>query len=316
MKKGKWLCCACLLALFSTLTGCWGDASGAVEWERLPAPLDRAEVHGLEYAKTEGALYVATNGEGVWRHDGSSSELLSGPLDSALVFSLAVVDDGSVLYAAAGDRGVWSFAGGEWSDTGMPGSAYVLQLDEASGALYAGTNHAVWRYAGETWGRLEGLPDAKVFSFAMGTPGVLYAGTDDGPWVCEEGTWRRVGAALSGQEVLSLALDQASGLLFAGTRTGGVWEFREGAWRIFEKGPLENPAWSMEYDGDLGLLLVGTSYGAWSYYEDFWVWTEGRVKEYAILAIAVDADAISAYVGTFEDVGVWKGDLDGILDSR
>ncbi len=205
---------------------------------------------------------------------------------------------------------------GEWSDTGLPEAAYVLLLDEAGETLYAGTNRAVWAFDGDAWKRLEGLPEVRVNALAGGAGGAVYAGTDHGVWEYAGGSWDRVGAALAGEEALSLAFDQARGVLYAGTRESGVWGFTGEAWRLFEKGPLDNPAWSMAYDDELGLLLVGTDYGVWSYDGSLWVGTEGEVGEYTILAIAVDAAATSAYVGTFEDVGVWSGDLGGILDSR
>ncbi len=310
------LALAALLLLAGTGCGRGAGKPGAVAWEPLPAPLDRVEVHGLCYAAGEGALYAATNGRGVWCCRGGSPRLLTGPLDEVLVFALAARGDGSVLYAAAGSLGVWGYAEGEWADTGLPEAAYVLLLGEGGEVLYAGTNHAVWALEGAAWRRLEGPADLKVLSLANGPDGSIYAGTDRGVLQCSgDGAWSRVGSGPADAEVLSLAYDRAGGTLYAGTRESGVWGFKDGAWSLHEKGPRKNPAWSMAYDDGSGLLLVGTGYGAWTYNGGLWMNTGGETGEHTVLAVAVDPSCAFGYLGTFEDAGIWRGSLEGVLGS-
>jgi ligand-binding sensor domain-containing protein len=301
---------ALLLALAGA--GCGSGSGGAVQWEQVKGATAKMEVHDLQFDAAGGELYVATNGRGVWRYDGSTFTPIPGPLDDSLVFSLQVKDGGGIFYAAAGDRGVWRCDGREWTDTGIPQATYELALDRERGVLYAGTNHAVWALEADTWSRLD-LPDQKILSLATAPGGGLYAGTASGVWYLSAGGWSNTGGEIRQYEALSLVCDAPDGLLYAGTTKQGVWELRNGEWRQLPDGPFDNPVEALVYDQGLHLLLCGTRYGVWTYDGSLWVNTQGAAMEYLILSLAVDSAATTVYAGTFEDVGVWTADLTPLL---
>ncbi len=186
-----------VLALVLVGAGCGNGPKGAVYWEQVRGATEKMEVHDLQFNAARGELYLATNGRGVWRYDGSSFFPISGPLDDTLIFSLQLQGDGGSFYVAAGERGVWRCDGREWTDTGIPQATYVLALDQAGGVLYAGTNHAVWALAGDKWSRLD-LPDQKVLSLTTVPGGGLYVGTAGGVWYFDGAAWSNTGGEIQG----------------------------------------------------------------------------------------------------------------------
>lgn len=301
---------AIILVFSMAAPGC-GSRSGAVDWEQIPGPIEKAEVHDLQFDRMTGQIFIATNGRGIWSYDGASFTEINGPLGDTIVFSLQVEEGGDALYAGAGSRGVWRLENGEWSDTGLPDAAYVLLLDQDSGVLYAGSNRTVWSLAGGEWSDT-GLIGSKVFSLVHAGDKVV-AGTGTGAWSFEDGAWTPMGDELKDLEVRSVASDTAGGILYAGTVTQGVWAYRDGSWSQLPKGPFENPVESLVYDDALEVLLAGTRYGVWTYHDRFWVNTQGKAMEYIVLALAVDDVNTTAYAGTFEDVGIWSADLTPVL---
>lgn len=102
------------------------------------------------------------------------------------VFSLAVAKDQSV-WAGTWGGGVGRFDGRAWTNfttkDGMSGNIVYSIVQDATGAMWFGTNEGVTRYDGKSWRKIsttEGLLDNNVYALAVAPNGDIWAGTRRG----------------------------------------------------------------------------------------------------------------------------------------
>jgi ligand-binding sensor domain-containing protein len=128
-----------------------------------------------------------------------------------------------------------SYDGGDtWQEepVGFTGNP-VFDLVYSSQTLWAATRDGLFYLGdvGQTWHRIEELPETAVFAITVDASGRLYAGLDNqGIWRREETGWEPVNGeaeVFSGAGVLSLAVSPDGQQLFAGTAGRGIFASRD-----------------------------------------------------------------------------------------
>lgn len=246
--------------------GFYRSEDGGQSWRLvgrgLDTPLNSLAVdphtEGLLYAGTAGGPLGITNN--VWRSvDGGQSwhnfnlSLPSGP-DRMVPAVTAVLPDpnqAGVLYVGTDGQGVYRFFEKPLGFELVGGldlyNSHVKQLTLATdGQLYAVTNGGLFVTTGESWHKIESLPEAPVsVATAPSDPQVLYVGTTStGLYRSTDGgqQWERISAGLgllpgAALRVTELAVDpqNADRLVVStayglGSRiiTGGIYESSDG----------------------------------------------------------------------------------------
>jgi ligand-binding sensor domain-containing protein len=263
----------------------WLDPSAALDGTGAPRVTAFAEVSNARISDLlidDGALYVATWGEGIFVGDVADPRLFRpvGPahgMKSRRVTSLAMLD-GELLAGTAGG-GVWVRSADGKSRRyvakgGLAGN-FVLDLTIHRGRAVAATTGGISRYRRGSW-RTDRSWDGTV------PPGVIRAvGVDTDGSLALSASGGRLGGLGSSQAIAIPAppdglgpwngvprpevrwLTAGGGHLFAGTERGLLRRGDDGEWTwLTHPGPGSNDITSVHAQG--GALLVGTfDRGAW-----------------------------------------------------
>lgn len=102
------------------------------------------------------------------------------------VFSILVAADQSI-WAGTWGGGASRFDGNKWTNfttkNGLAGDIVYSMAQDASGAIWFGTNNGLTRYDGKTWRSVDkqtGLLDNNVYALAVAPNGEIWAGTKRG----------------------------------------------------------------------------------------------------------------------------------------
>jgi ligand-binding sensor domain-containing protein len=196
---------------------------------------------------SDGAIWVATSGDGVFRRRGALWEKLSQGLPSQDVRTLAEWQ--GAVWAGTG-AGLARFEGGKWAavaaGTGPAELAvWLVYPQPGTDSLWVGTETGLLRLRAGKWtlyDRDAGLPDNRVRSLLgtkdeRGEP-VLWVGTEGGLSRLRGETLAPGGEGLPAFPVYALAetLDAAGeASLWVGTYGGGLAVRRGGRVRVFDK---------------------------------------------------------------------------------
>jgi hypothetical protein len=276
------------------------SAATTLDWTDAHGP-GNGDAPAMVWDDTHKILYRATSGKGVWKYQGGTWTSLGGAVSSLGITSLAYDDTGNKLYAGTNAQGVWCYnaSGGTWTNIAtvevMP--YYITSMAWGGGKLYAGcwdpniVGKGVWCYdpSGGTWTDTGGgVTTSRIISLAWGD-NKLYAGclfndghgeVVKGVWCYDPGpgpgvgTWSDTdGALVSLYYVYSLAWDTNHDLLYAGVPNQGLFYY--------------NPA-SPDLDK----------------------WTDCRLPNFGITALAYDSEQSRIYVGRSDPAsvnysGVW-----------
>ncbi|MCM2270379.1 MAG: hypothetical protein NDJ75_09775 [Thermoanaerobaculia bacterium] len=272
-------------------------------WSEVTAPFSdgkKAEVDGFLfdaaspqtiYAFDTSKYFRSTDGGARWQEveqkGPSMRDMMKGSLDSPEFASMAQErGNPKVLYA-----GAWSNdgpgtsvykttdGGKKWTPAGqgLPGGERVERLRAgAAGTLFAVVDdHGVFRTTdgGASWSPAgAGLPDAELHELAVhpGQTDRLFAATEKGLYVSIDSgaSWSRVGvgAGLEDEEVEAVAIDPASGAVFAGS-FGGVFRSADGgtSWAPANDGLPNTDVRALAIAGSPPRLWAGVAGGSfWS----------------------------------------------------
>ncbi|MBP7963932.1 MAG: hypothetical protein KA003_18255 [Caldilineaceae bacterium] len=237
--------------------------------------LDRALVRGI--AVRLGApdqIWVATDGDGVWRYDGTSWSQMTktqGLADNH-VWAVTAAPNGDLW--AGTFAGVSRFNGTAWSTFttthGLPADYVRAVAVDASGNVWVGTlGGGLARYNGDSWtafGTNNGLPSQESRAVAVDPgDGHLWAGAGSTLAEYDGNTWesKTLSAILPHNYVPYLAKDPA-GSLWAGTHDG-IMIHDAGGWESIPRittadGLPSNHIQAIFFDAD-GNPWVGTDLG-------------------------------------------------------
>ncbi len=202
-------------------------------WSRGAAgvPLDGALIRGISIRPGAPAqVWVATDGDGVWRYDGTSWSQMTktqGLADNH-VWAVTAAPNGDLW--AGTFAGVSRFDGTAWSTftttQGLPANYVRAVAVDASGNVWVGTlGGGLARYNGDSWtafGMGAGLPSLDSRAVALDpTDGHVWAGAGASLAEYDGNTWapRAISSILPHNYVPYLAKDPA-GSLWAGTHAG------------------------------------------------------------------------------------------------
>lgn len=220
--------------LAGSSTGVYRSADGGATWERA---LEDTAVHSVAVL-ADGALLAGTNGQGVRRSTDGGATWAETKSDARMIGNivyalLASAKTPGLVYAGIPNRVLRSTDGGATWTTFSRGFNWVnfrsLALDEASGAVWAGTGRdgvVKTTDGGVTWTTGRGFLslEANAILVDPASPKRLFVGTTQGGvHRSEDGgaTWSLSNEGLTSRAALSLAADPASpGTFLAGTRKG------------------------------------------------------------------------------------------------
>jgi photosystem II stability/assembly factor-like uncharacterized protein len=271
--------------------GVWQSGDAGASWSASNTGMVNVAMLSLAAASPPGRAYAgAWNGK-IFRSDDGGASWLRLPVPAALAShpsSALAVDptDSSVVYAGSlGANGVFKSSDGglNWSplSTGSPPlTGYSLVVDPTEpDIVYAGAFGGVYRstQGGNDWVHTGGL-FAAVVSLAIdpAAPGTLYAGHDplNGggfPMIFKTTSsgelWSPVNEGLpsvSNAAVQALAVDPASGAVYAGLEELGVYKSTNGgaSWAPANDGLTNLDVTSLQVDPGLtGTVYAGTRGG-------------------------------------------------------
>jgi photosystem II stability/assembly factor-like uncharacterized protein len=277
------------LLVAGTEEGAWRSRDGAGTWSEASRGMVNTPIQSLATAADPGRVYAGgTNGK-VFRSDDGGGSWLPNPATVSPngIFSLAVDPTNSAIVYAGSflEEAVMksSNGGASWSplSTGTPPLAgFALAVDPTNPAIvYAGSFPGVFRstQGGDNWVRVStGIPQVVVaLVIDPAAPSTLYAGTDPGEGTFggvykttnAGGLWSPINTGLpsvGGTAVQALALDPASGAVYAGLETLGVYKTTNGgvSWTPASAGLTNLDVTSLRIDPDLpGTVVAGTRGG-------------------------------------------------------
>jgi len=248
---------------------------GGARWETAGGGLMNHFVARLVPGLRPGELFAATDRGAFHSVDAAVSwEQLAATAPPTPAWSFAIDPDSGVVYAAT-NQGVLRFepqgARLRLAFTGLNQlRAQTVALDPRTGHLYAGAwNDGVWRSTdrGATWSPLNaGLRSTRIQTLRIDAASRrLLAGTDSGVFHLDAGgeAWQAAQATPVARHVISLAVDQVTGEVYAGTSGGGVFRSSDGgaSWRAASIGLSNGLAQSIALDRGGGMIYVGTPDG-------------------------------------------------------
>lgn len=243
------------------------DMAGKPGWEPRNQGLVASTIRDLANVAGGGLVFAATEGGGVWRHDGNSwTPLLDAPAQegSERYVQALAIDGSNTLYAAAKGRVyMLSEATGNTSwqlyNNGLPTSAEIVDLYAANDYIYAavknGSDQGLYRSCGHNssgcassnWERTES--SFPVYSIAINpnNPAVMFIGLENGhikKSTDSGATWTDMGEIFSGKSVGKLATgvrDMEVPFLFAVSQGAGseikVYDMINQTWSAGSVGP-------------------------------------------------------------------------------
>ncbi len=172
----------------------WTEADGFVPVDRLVGK----RVNALFHAR-DGALWLGTVSEGVFRLDGDRWESVTGTetaqLNDVVVNGIGQTGDGS-LWVSSYNNGLWRMLDGRWErlDGELP-SPKLLSLHAVGPNLWVGSRQGLSLSDGRTWQNYTGdiLPAASIYALSPDGAGGAWIGSSTGlvhyrpdrspPWV-------------------------------------------------------------------------------------------------------------------------------------
>jgi ligand-binding sensor domain-containing protein len=323
------------LVFAATDTGVYRLTAGGAQWEFVSAGLaDPPPIYSLASDAVQGMLYVGTPDSGLFRSadDGAHWETvrLSESLDPGddQVAYWAVDTGRGLVYASTQAEILRSSNKGlSWQGMGLAYAA-PLAVDEARGVLYQGwLGKVFWSaeppatgQAGDTAGSAAsaawqtgqaGLPADVSFWWMVVDQhrGAVYAGTSKGVYGSVDGgvTWASLGQADT--PTASLALDAASGWLYAGAYSGVVYASGDGGqtWQGLATG-LPTSAQALAVAANTHALYAGTGQGVFRYsnVDEKWLGAGLTGKNIRVL---VAGGRGQLYAGT--EQGLYRSDDEG-----
>ncbi|MFW5927497.1 MAG: diguanylate cyclase, partial [Wenzhouxiangella sp.] len=178
------------------------------------------------------------------------------------------------------------------------------------GRVWAGTSDGLVRIEdGETmrFGPETGLPSGPVFSLLPARDGNMFVGTESGLYAGSEESFDSYSAALSGEAVSALLMDE-EGVLWAGTINSGLARIRNGEveWLGTDDGLPNNRVLSLHLDTE-GSLWVGTNGGLF------------RLRSAPFVTIGRESGLAGNYVRALlphSDGSLWIGTSEGVSRKR
>jgi ligand-binding sensor domain-containing protein len=165
----------------------WFGTEGGVT--RFDGKTWRSWTHadGLGAPNLDGLPVSANTGLGTRsRHDLSVRTAGRGTYNPNYVFAMLSARDGAI-WAGTWGGGAARFDGQTWTNLtrqdGLAGNIVYAIAQDASGALWFGTDAGVSRFDGRQWasaGRAQGLADEHVYALAVQADGSVWAGTRGG----------------------------------------------------------------------------------------------------------------------------------------
>ncbi len=261
--------------------GCYRLKAGSRKPERLPGvstPVNALYNDGRE-------IWIATEGEGVWRHNLSTGKTskLDIPLRSAFVRALCKDYDGRLWIGTINGLIVYDPAEGstrtfttEHYTTGatpLSHSSIRSIFADRHGGIWIGTWFGGLNYCHPLQNRFRhiGTPplNDKVVSCIIPDGDIIYIGTNGGGLNIYDRLTDRVrfitlDDGLASTDVKAVYADKAKGLLYVGTHLGGLSVFDLRSHRLIRRLPQPQRVYSLLPARD-GRLWVGTLAGLYRY---------------------------------------------------
>ncbi len=167
-------------------------------------------------------IYKSTDGGNTWH------AVWSGMPDTAEVETMSIAPSDPTRMYAGTDKGLYGSqnAGESWALRGLDAlTVFAIWVDPRDpNSVLAGATDGLYHSddAGATWTR-SGLDQISVSAIGRDVNGNLYAGTKyNGVWISHDAakTWTRFGAGLDDTSIISLAIDNVRGILYAVTPRG------------------------------------------------------------------------------------------------
>ncbi len=238
-------------------------------WQAIP--ISGAAI--LTFALDEnGVLYAGSDGEGIFVSRFNGKSWTPGNLSAGHVHALLALPDGRLL--AGLSNGLWQRkpSAGQWSLVPLPtlGTRQVFCLLATESFLMAGTDHGVFRSAGDQRWEVSGLNEMAVLSLARSRNGWVFAGTaTNGIWRTASGTtWLPASDGLEARVVFALAVNSRN-VVFAATENGVFFSGDQGeTWAAFNSGLPSGRVLALTLDTDDKLYAAVESAGVFRTVED------------------------------------------------
>jgi photosystem II stability/assembly factor-like uncharacterized protein len=236
-----------------TSDGVWASSDAAASWSAANTGFANTAIRSLASGASNRAYAGSTNGKVFRSSNGGASWATGVEVAPEQIYAVAVDPSNSdVVYAGTlGTHGIHKSVNGgaTWShlNTGTPApiNGYALAVDPTNPSIvYAGAFGGVFRstQGGANWSiTVAGTPAFPVsLAIDPASPSTLYAGSDpiDAPFsgvykTTNSGTsWSPVNTGLpsvAGTAVQALAIDPATGAVYAGLENLGVYKTTNGA---------------------------------------------------------------------------------------
>ncbi len=290
--------------------GLYISRDGGARWQTAGGGLMNHFVARLAPGPRPDELFAATD-RGIFRSVDAAAtwEQLAATAPPTPAWSFAIDPDSGVVYAAT-NQGVLRFepqgARLRLAYTGLNQlRAQAVALDPQTGHLYAGAwNEGVWRSTdrGATWRPLNaGLRSMRIQTLRMDADGRrLLAGTESGVFYLETGkdVWQAARATPASRNVISLAVDQMTGEVYAGTSGGGVFRSSDDgtSWQAVSIGLGNGLAQTIALDRGGGMIYVGTPQGVFRSPLNPIRWQLSGAELAGVDVASIVADARSGYL--------------------
>jgi len=289
------------------------DKGGIVPHEVPGGP---AHIYSL-LKDSRGALWAATEGEGLFRLDGGTWTRF-GPSDGLTELNVYCVreDRQGTLWVGSYGGGLFRRgADGRFSawdkGSGFPATVLLCLFEDREGNFWAGTQGAGLLQLRDgpflPVGAPEGLAEEMVSCVLESGDGAVWAGTyGAGLWRLRAGTWTRFGRreGLPDETVYSLAVSRKGGL-WVGTGGGACWLPASGPARpLVARDGLPSPMVYAVLESSDGSLWFGTGGGLAHLSDSTWtVWSEKDGLPSLSVAALLEDDSGAIWVGTNQGIG-------------
>lgn len=234
------------------------------KWHNFDSESLNCPIGSLLFDDDNRILYIGTDGNGIFKHDGSSLMNIGA-------------DDDTIYYR------------------------YLLNVKER-GLLLAGTNKGILAYDNQRWFEY-GLRNYNVWSLAYDSnTSTLFAGTtDNGVWAISDNEWVNTGGKIRSEETFSLVYIPSQKILYAGTKIG-IWKYDGFKWKQASNKLSKAPITELIYDWKRDILFAGTLYfGVWRKYNNSKWFGWGGISDYfSVESFAIDVENSILFVGASE----------------
>jgi uncharacterized protein (TIGR03437 family) len=278
-------------------------------WVRAIA-IDPAAPRTL-YAGTNLGVLRSTDGGANWTD-------ISAHLPNTFIEALAIEpSDPPVLYAATSGLYKTTDGGATWVDTGVVAHVWdVAVAPTTPAAVYIATNHGLVKSTnhGVNWTvASSGLTTAaKVLAIDSRNPATIYAGTMDGVFKTTDGGGSWTKAKNSPDIIEALAVDPASGTVYAGDMDGRIYRSADGGvtWTRVSPLPIEQCTGGIDDQECValavdprspGVVYAGNDYGVFRSADsgEHWDLLNNGVMNTLVRSLAIVPGTGGVYAGTY-----------------